>query len=125
MRHVQRIPRAARVAALVALINGIVWSLLIPPLQSFDETVHVYYGQFLAETYNVPRPVQGSVLSDEEFAIVNAVRLFDVVGNPDGAPPWTSVEGGALNRALASGLGRAHWEAIGQALGMLHAGTRA
>jgi 4-amino-4-deoxy-L-arabinose transferase-like glycosyltransferase len=106
MRHVQRIPRVARVAALVALINGVVWSLLIPPLQSFDETVHVYYGQFLAETYNVPRPVQGSVLSEEEFAIVNAVRLFDVVGNPDGAPPWTAVEGGALNQALASGLGR-------------------
>jgi 4-amino-4-deoxy-L-arabinose transferase-like glycosyltransferase len=106
VRHVRRIPRAARVAALVALLNAIVWSLLVPPLQSFDEPVHVYYGQFLAETYNVPRPVQGSVLSEDEIAVVNAVRLFDVVGNPDGAPPWTGVEDGALNQALGSGLGR-------------------
>ena len=71
MKHVRRVPRAARVAALVALLNAIVWSLLVPPLQSFDEPVHVYYGQFLAETYNVPRPVQGSVLSEEEIAIQN------------------------------------------------------
>jgi 4-amino-4-deoxy-L-arabinose transferase-like glycosyltransferase len=106
VRHVRRIPRAARAAALVALLNAIVWSLLVPPLQSFDEPVHVYYGQFLAETYNVPRPVQGSVLSAEEVAILNSVRLFDVVGNPDGAPPWTEVEDNALDDALGSGLGR-------------------
>jgi hypothetical protein len=106
VRHVRRIPRAARVAALVALVNAVVWSLLIPPLQSFDEPVHVYYGQFLAETYNVPRPVQGSVLSEEEIAIQNGVRLLDVVGNLDGAPPWTEIEDRELNKALDSGLGR-------------------
>jgi hypothetical protein len=106
VRHVRRIPRAARIAALVALLNAVVWSLLIPPLQSFDEPVHVYYGQFLAETYNVPRPVQGSVLSEEEIAIQNGVRLLDVVGNPDGAPPWTEVEDRGLDQALDSGLGR-------------------
>ena len=106
MRHVRRIPRAARVAALVALVNAVVWSLLIPPLQSFDEPVHVYYGQFLAETYNVPRPVQGSVISEEEIAIMNGTKLLDVVGNPDGAPPWTEIEDRELNTALASGLGR-------------------
>jgi hypothetical protein len=106
VRRVRSIPRAARVAALVALVNAVVWSLLIPPLQSFDEPAHVYYGQFLAETYNVPRPVQGSVLSEEEIAIQNGVRLLDVVGNLDGAPPWTGIEDRALNQALDSGLGR-------------------
>jgi hypothetical protein len=106
VRGVRRIPRAARVAALVALVNAVVWSLLIPPLQSFDEPVHVYYGQFLAETYNVPRPVQGSVISEEELAIMNAVKLLDVVGNPDGAPPWTEIEDRELDTALGSGLGR-------------------
>lgn len=106
MSHVLRIPRAARIVAIVALVNGFVWSLLIPPLQSYDETVHLYYGQFLAETYNVPRPVQGSVLSEDELAILNSVRLLDVVGNPDGAPPWTEVEDRELDKALASGLGR-------------------
>jgi 4-amino-4-deoxy-L-arabinose transferase-like glycosyltransferase len=102
----RRVPRAAWGIALVAVISGVVWSLLIPPLQSFDEPVHVYYGQFLGETGNVPRPVAGSVLSDEEQAIVNATRLFDVVGNRDARPPWTQAEGDRLHAALESGLGR-------------------
>ena len=107
MRRLGRgVPRAAWLCALVAVVNGIAWSLFVPPLQAFDETVHVYYGQFLAETYNVPRPVPGSVLSEDELAIVNSVRLFDVVGNLDGHPPWTEVEDRALNRTLGSGLGR-------------------
>jgi hypothetical protein len=105
-RHFRRVPRAAWLCALVAVVNGVAWSLLVPPLQAFDETVHVYYGQFLAETYNVPRPVPGSVLSEDELAIVNGVKLFDVVGNTDGHPPWTEAEDSALDEALASGLGR-------------------
>jgi hypothetical protein len=107
MRRVLRgVPRAAWLCVLVAVVNGIAWSLLVPPLQSFDETVHVYYGQFLAETYNVPRPVPGSVLSEDELAIVNGVKLFDVVGNTDGHPPWTQTEDHALKKTLVSGLGR-------------------
>ena len=58
--RLKTVPPAAKACALIALLNGIAWSLLIPPLQSFDEPVHLYYGQFLAETYNVPRPVEGS-----------------------------------------------------------------
>ncbi len=105
-RRLHSVPRAAWLCALVAVVNGIAWSLLVPPLQSFDETVHVYYGQFFAETYNVPRPIPGSVLSEDELAIVNGVKLFDVVGNTDGHPPWTEVEDDGLDKALVSGLGR-------------------
>ena len=100
------IPRAGLLCALVAVLNGIAWSVLVPPLQSFDETVHVYYSQFLAETANVPRPVEGSVLSDDEIAVVYGVRLFDVVGNTDARPPWSQPLEDRLDRTLARGPGR-------------------
>ena len=46
------------------------------------------------------------MLSEDELAIVNGVKLFDVVGNTDGHPPWTEVEDDGLDKALVSGLGR-------------------
>lgn len=98
--------RVAAACALVAVLNGVTWSLLLPPLQAHDETVHVYYTQRLAETGTPPRPIPGTVLSDEENAVLTAVRLFDVVGNRDGHPPWTEFEDRALDRTLASGLSR-------------------
>jgi hypothetical protein len=100
------VPRAAWLCALVAVINGIVWSLLVPPLQAFDEPVHIYFSQFLAETGQTPRPIGGTYLSPEENAIVNGVKLFDVVGNRDGRPPWTDLEDERIDAALASGLAR-------------------
>jgi hypothetical protein len=98
--------RFAAVCVLVAVANGFAWSLLVPPLQAFDEPVHVYYGQFLAETYNVPRPIGGSVYSEDELRVIYGVKLFDVVGNRDGRPPWTEAENHALDRALALPHGR-------------------
>jgi hypothetical protein len=98
--------RVAVACAVVAVLNGVAWSLLLPPLQSHDEPVHVYYTQRLAETGKVPRPISGTVLSDEENAVINAQRLFDVAGNLDGHPPWTQLEDRALDRTLATGLGR-------------------
>jgi 4-amino-4-deoxy-L-arabinose transferase-like glycosyltransferase len=103
---VRAVPGAAWICVLIAVLNGVVWSLLVPPLQSFDETLHVYYGQYLAETGETPRPVEGSVLSDEEQLIVYGVRLFDVVGNAGGRPPWTSLEDVRLDQELARGAGR-------------------
>ena len=78
------------------MLNGVAWSLLLPPLQSSTKP-YVYYGQFLAETGKVPRPITGTVLSDEENAVINAQRLFDVAGNLDGHPPWTQLEDRGLD----------------------------
>jgi 4-amino-4-deoxy-L-arabinose transferase-like glycosyltransferase len=96
------VPRAAWLCALVAVVNGVIWSLLVPPLQSFDETVHVYYGQFLAETGQTPRPIDVSYLSEEELEFTFGVKLFDVVGNRDGRPPWTHIEDVRLDARLAA-----------------------
>jgi hypothetical protein len=98
-----RVPAAC---AAIALLNGVAWSLLLPPLQSNDEPVHVYYTQRLAETGNPPRPIAGTVLSDEENAVINAVRLYDVAGNTSAHPPWTSFEDRELDRTLAAGPSR-------------------
>jgi len=106
MSALRRVPRAAWLCTLVAVLNGVVWSIVVPPLQSFDETVHVYYGQYLAETRKTPRPITGSVLSDDENTVVYGVRLFDVVGNGTGRPPWTALEDAGLDAALAKGPGR-------------------
>src|SRR5689334_18986702 len=98
-----RIPRAALVCALVAFANSLTWALLLPPLQAHDEQAHVYYVQYLAETGKVPRPigVNGQSYTEEQNALVNGVRLFDVVGNPTGRPPWTEVERRGVDQAIS------------------------
>ena len=79
--------------ALVAVLNGIAWSLLIPPLQSFDEPVHVYYGAVPGRDLQRPAPDPGLRALRGGVAIVNAVRLFDVVGNRDGAAAVDAARG--------------------------------
>ncbi len=103
-----RIPRAALVCALVGMLNAGAWALLLPPLQAHDEQAHVYYVQYLAETGKVPRPigVDGQSYSEEQMTLVNGLHLFDVVGNPNGRPPWTTVEQRALDKSLAGRLSR-------------------
>ncbi len=46
--------------ALIALAHGLLWSVLIPPFQSPDETEHFAYAQYLAETGRLPPKVGNS-----------------------------------------------------------------
>jgi len=98
--------RAVLIIALAAMLNGVAWSLLAPPLQAFDEPVHVYYAQRLAVTGTVPRPIPGTVLPDEMIAVVDHLRVYDVAGNPEAHPPWTEAEDKALDRRLTADLDR-------------------
>ena len=52
-----RVPRAAWACALVALANGLAWSLIVPPFQVPDENAHYAYVQQVAERGTVPRQV--------------------------------------------------------------------
>jgi hypothetical protein len=101
-----RIPRAALACAAVAVLNAAAWAILLPPLQAHDEQAHVYYAQYLAETGNVPRPIDVDSRTEEQIALENGVRLFDVVGNTNGRPPWTEAERSELDRTLRDGLSR-------------------
>lgn len=50
----RRVPTAAWVCALVALLNGACWSVISPPFQLPDEPSHFAYAQHLAQTGQLP-----------------------------------------------------------------------
>src|SRR3954447_1105036 len=78
--------RAALVCALVAVLNALAWSLLVPPFQVPDEESHTGYVQYLAETGKVPKP--GFIgYSDEENALLRALDFGSVIGVRDNRPP--------------------------------------
>src|SRR3954454_5206203 len=78
--------RAALACALVAVLNALTWSLLVPPFQVPDEESHTGYVQYLAETGRVPKPgFIGS--SDEENALLRALAFGSVIGVRDNRPP--------------------------------------
>lgn len=47
--------RALLLLLALALVRGLLWSVLVPPLEGPDETAHVSYAQFLAEDRAIPR----------------------------------------------------------------------
>lgn len=53
-----RIPRAAWVCAVIALLNAVTWSLITPPFQGRDEVDHFAYTQQLAEKGSLPHAAQ-------------------------------------------------------------------
>jgi len=50
-------PRRLGIALLVAfaVVKGILWSVVLPPLEGVDEAAHFSYSQFLAEQHRIPR----------------------------------------------------------------------
>jgi 4-amino-4-deoxy-L-arabinose transferase-like glycosyltransferase len=50
----RRIPAAAWICALVAIVNAVCWSVISPPFQLPDEPDHFAYVQHLAETGHLP-----------------------------------------------------------------------
>ena len=82
-RFVRRIPKAARWCALVAFLNAAVWAGVTPIFHVPDETSHVAYLQYLAETGRVPNTPNGNGISDEEATVMDQLRFNDVVGLPD------------------------------------------
>jgi hypothetical protein len=78
--------RAALVCTLVAVLNALAWSLLVPPFQVPDEESHTGYVQYLAETGKVPKPAFIGY-SDEENALLRALEFGSVIGVRDNRPP--------------------------------------
>jgi hypothetical protein len=54
LQHLRRIPTAAWICALVAVVNAVCWSVISPPFQLPDEPDHFAYVQHLAETGRLP-----------------------------------------------------------------------
>ncbi len=94
-----RIPRAARVCALLALLNGVVWSLVTPAFQTPDEPSHVAYVEQLAETDSLP-PSGSEAFSSEELTALQDLRQVDVLLSPARHPISSRAEQQTLERDL-------------------------
>lgn len=86
------IPRAGRACALIALLNGVAWSLLIPPFQVPDEISHVYYATYLARTAKLPKVTTAPDFSQEENRLIDTIYFWNIIGQTRNRPPGTDVE---------------------------------
>jgi 4-amino-4-deoxy-L-arabinose transferase-like glycosyltransferase len=91
-RALRQIPPAARWCALIAFLNAAVWACVTPIFHVPDETSHVAYLQYLAETGHVPNIPGGDGISHEEATVMDQLRFNDVVGRPDELAPFSRVQ---------------------------------
>ncbi|HXP38465.1 MAG TPA: DUF2142 domain-containing protein [Solirubrobacteraceae bacterium] len=92
-RALRRVPRAAWVCMLVALANGLAWSLITPPFQVPDENAHYAYVQQVAERGTLPRQLPpGSGLSQREDRTIDALLTFGIVGHRENPAPETEAQ---------------------------------
>lgn len=88
-----RVPSAAWLCGLAAVVSGLAWAMLVPPYHVPDEPAHLAYTQYLAETGDLPVRTPGQTqFSDEQQALLEAVRFEEVVGLDDNRPPITPAE---------------------------------
>ena len=89
---VRRVPTAARWCALVAFLNAAVWAGITPIFHVPDETSHVAYLQYFAETGKVPNIPNGDGISQEEALVMDQLRFNDTIGNRGELAPFTDVQ---------------------------------
>jgi len=102
-----RVPRAARWCALVAFLNAAVWAAITPVFHVPDETSHVAYLQYFAETGKVPNLPNGDGISHEEALVMDQLRFNDTIGNTGELAPFTDVQQRGLDAVERQNPGRA------------------
>jgi hypothetical protein len=87
------VPRAAWACALVALANGLAWSLITPPFEVPDENAHYAYVQQIAERGTLPHHVvpEGH-LSPAEDSMLGAVLFYQIVGERPNPAPMSELQ---------------------------------
>lgn len=104
-RGLARIPRAAWVCALLALLNAVCWSLITPPFLALDEPDHFAYVQQLAETGRLPSS-SSSEYSREEQLVLEDLQHASVRFRPAGHPIFSLAQQEKLESDLAQPLSR-------------------
>lgn len=101
----KRMPRLAWVCALVALANGLAWSLITPPFEVPDENAHYAYVQQVAERGTLPRQIalEGH-LSPREDTTLWMIGFFWIIGKPEDPAPFSELQGQLLERLEAKHL---------------------
>lgn len=100
---ISRVPLAAGICAVLAVVNAICWSLIVPPFQIPDESEHVAYVQQLAETQSLPisetggfSPEQEAAESDLRSSVINL------------RPKATAIFSAAERQSVEASLARSH-----------------
>ena len=96
-----RVPSGAYLCALVALLNALTWSLIVPLFQVPDEQAHVAYAQYVAETGRPPsRGTSGQGVSEQERNLLTALGWKEVVHRPWNRPLASHAAHRRLERAV-------------------------
>jgi 4-amino-4-deoxy-L-arabinose transferase-like glycosyltransferase len=99
LRALRAVPKAAWACALVALANGLAWSLITPPFQVPDENAHYAYVQQVVERGTVPHPVaHEGHLSPAEDGMLGAVLFYQVVGERRNPAPMSQLQQRVVER---------------------------
>ena len=96
-----RAPTGAYVCALIALLNALTWSLIVPLFQTPDEQAHVAYAQYIAEKGRPPShgsPGQG--VSEQERQLLTGLHWKAVVHRPWNRPLHSAAAHRRLERAV-------------------------
>jgi hypothetical protein len=93
----RRSPAALRWITLAAVLNALAWGILVPPFHVPDETAHVAYVQYLAETGKLPKATAGAESYSAEIrSTLAALNFHDVIGRPEQKPPASREQLAAL-----------------------------
>ena len=96
----RRVPAAAWLCALVALLNAAAWSIVVPAFQVPDEQSHYAYAEYLAQHGRPPVPQPSDTYSDAQgFALLD-LRVESIRFVPDNVGVWTAYERQRLERDL-------------------------
>lgn len=102
-RLLARIPRAALVCALVAILNAGAWAILVPALQVPDEDSHYAYTEYFVQHGRPPAAAAIDRLSTSELTAVRALKFLQVRFAPEDPTIWTAAEQQNMNALLAQG----------------------
>ena len=100
----RRVPTAAWVCALVALLNATAWSIIVPPFQGRDEVDHYAYVEQLVEGGTLPHEPEGFYsYSPGESHVMEALHYAEVRFTPFTPSISTAAQQAALESAASSG----------------------
>ncbi len=93
----RRVPKVAWLCALVALANGLAWSLIVPPFEVPDENAHYAYVAQVAERGTLPHPGPAAgPLSPAEDDTLATIRFYEMVGEPHNPAPFSALQQDAI-----------------------------
>jgi 4-amino-4-deoxy-L-arabinose transferase-like glycosyltransferase len=95
-----QVPSAAWLCALVAVLNAVAWSLIVPAFQVPDEQSHFAYAEYLAQHGRPPIPQPSDRYSDAQGSALLNMRVDSTRFVPDNVGVWTAYEQRRLERDL-------------------------